>query len=457
MLENKPNHRIQNQNRGIAGLCVIIFLCSLLVSVWMWRQTDVTGYDNELRLRINRDSGKYPRMEFDLAGKITYADQEFSLEAGKKVNVQEMLQRDRFSKKSYPGMEKIVFTLENEGRVNGFLVYLVPEEEISGENEKGRMLFCGIPFLLGVLVTTGIFLHRLFVTNRRVLRPMEEISTSASKIIHGDYDYEVVRVYGTKLREDEIGTLIYSFEMMRDELKAGRKKEAEIKKSQQELISCISHDLKTPLSTIKAYAEGLHDGMAKSEESRKRFTEIILTKTDLIIGMTEELLKFSNAELNKLSIIKTEVYFKGFFEKLMQEMKLYVENAGISFSSACHLEDCLVPMDEKRIGEVLYNLVENSMKYRGEQNPEISIDAYYEGDKIRICVKDNGIGIQAADIPYVFDKFYRAEKSRSGSTPGSGLGLSICKYIVEQHGGEISCSSRKGEGCEMNFSLRLQG
>lgn len=448
---------MQKQNRKIIGACVFVLFCSLLVSIWLWFHVDVTDYDNALRLSINRaGDGTYPMMECDLSGKVTCASPEFLMETGSRVNLLEMLQRDYFSKKMYPGMEKIIYTVEKNGKVEGFRFYLVPEKEVFGNDKKASLLLCTVPFFLGVLISSGIFIYRLLLINRRVLSSMEEISTSASKIIRGDYDYEVARVYGTKLREDEMGTLVYSFELMRDELKAGRKKEAEIKKSQQELISCISHDLKTPLSTIKAYAEGLHDGMAGTEESRRKFAEIILTKTDLIIGMTEELLKFSNAELNKLSIVKNEVYFKGFFEKLMQELKVYVEKAGISFSSTCHMENCLVSMDEQRIGEVLYNLVENSMKYRREKNPEISIAAYYEGDKLGICVRDNGIGIQAADIPYVFDKFYRAEKSRSGSIPGSGLGLSICKYIVEQHGGEITCHSRKGQGCEMVFSISLK-
>ena len=448
---------MQTRNLGMIVFSLLFLVLSFLISLFLWFRMDITVYDNAIRLSINREKeGKYPKMELDLSGTVLFASKEFRVETGSRQNVQEMIQRDRFSRKKYPGMEKVVYTVEKDGSVDGFRIFLVPEQEMEEISIKTRLFFCMVPFLLGVLVCIGMFCHRLFQMNRRVLGSMEEISTSAMKIIRGDYEYEVARVYGTKLREDEMGTLVYSFELMRDELKAGRKKEAELKRSQQELISCISHDLKTPLSTIKAYAEGLHDGMAPTEESRKHFTEIILKKTDLIIGMTEELLKFSNAELNQLSIERKEVYFRGFFDPLMQEIQIYVERAGIRFFHICHIEDCLVSMDEKRIGEVIYNLVENSMKYRQKEDPWILVEVSYDKDRLFIHVKDNGIGIQTADIPYVFDKFYRAEKSRSGSIPGSGLGLSICKYIVEQHGGEICCNSKKGEGCEMVFSLSLR-
>lgn len=113
----------------------------------------------------------------------------------------------------------------------------------------------------------------------------------------------------------------------------------------------------------------------------------------------------------------------------------------------------IVQMDVKRITEVLYNLIENSLKYIGEENGEIHLSAQITRGVPSFHVKDNGVGIGAEDIPYVFDKFYRAEKSRSSNIPGSGLGLSICKYIVNQHGGEIFCTSTKSKGSEFWFTL----
>ena len=113
----------------------------------------------------------------------------------------------------------------------------------------------------------------------------------------------------------------------------------------------------------------------------------------------------------------------------------------------------LVFIDPKRITEVIYNLVENSIKYIDGKKGKIIIEAVREDRFILIKVKDNGVGISSDDIPYVFDKFYRAEKSRSTNVPGSGLGLSICKYIISEHGGEIYCKSGNNIGCEIGFTL----
>lgn len=258
-----------------------------------------------------------------------------------------------------------------------------------------------------------------------------------------------------KVNADEVGELTYSFELMRDELKAKQIREEELKKAQQEMISCISHDLKTPISTVKAYAEGMRDGIARDEETRASYIRIIIEKTNLLIGMIEDLLRISNAQLNQLEICPKEVYFVSFFEKAVKEIEGYVRQQEMEFSFSIELEERLVCMDERRILEVLYNLVENSIKYRRE-NGKIEMIASRQGDDVLIRVLDDGIGISNDDIPYVFDKFYRAEKSRSSSIPGSGLGLSICKYIVEKHGGTIYCKSRKEKGCEIGFTLRLE-
>jgi signal transduction histidine kinase len=169
--------------------------------------------------------------------------------------------------------------------------------------------------------------------------------------------------------------------------------------------------------------------------------------------MINELLEYSNAQLNKLDIIKEEIYFLDFFNPLMIEINVFVKQNGLSFSYEQRLENMLVVIDPKRITEVMYNLVENSIKYIGNKQGKITIEAERQDKFVLIKVKDNGIGISPDDIPYVFDKFYRAEKSRSTSIPGSGLGLSICKYIINEHGGEIYCKSSNHNGCEIGFTL----
>ena len=240
---------------------------------------------------------------------------------------------------------------------------------------------------------------------------------------------------------------------MRDELKSKQIKEEMLKKSQQELISCISHDLKTPISTIKAYSEGLRDNIAKNPEQEADFVKIIINKTDLLISMISELLEYSNAQLNQLDINREEIYFLDYFNSLMNEIKVVAQQNCIEFSFEQNMSDMIVNIDRRRITEVMYNLVENSIKYRGNKKGKITVIVEHQDKYVLVRVKDNGIGISPDDIPYVFDKFYRAEKSRSTSIPGSGLGLSICKYIINAHNGEIYCKSGNNNGCEIGFTL----
>ena len=230
-----------------------------------------------------------------------------------------------------------------------------------------------------------------------------------------------------------------------------------LKRSQKELISCISHDLKTPISTIKAYSEGLRDGIGNTEEKRKKYVEVIIRKSEVITKMINDLSEHSNAELNELKIIKNECYLDMYLKKTILEVKLLVEHYGLTFEYQCNVPNLLVSMDKSRITQVIYNLIENSIKYTNDENGKIKITVFYLEieKKIAFSIMDNGSGISLEDIPYVFNKFYRAEKSRSMSIPGSGLGLSIYKYIVEAHNGNIKCRSNPAAGTEFIFTIDM--
>lgn len=451
------------RNLITAVVATVVILLSAFISIWNCSNIDVKSYDNRARIytsQWNEDvsdgiykARKYPYIVMNLNGNVLYADGMFESEPGEKVNVSETIQMDQSFAKKYPGYSKEVFVLEQGGVASKFVVYLIPQEDAGEPNMKLSVMKSLLPLAAGIMMGLILLVGRILYLNRVVLKPIGEISVSARKIITGNYDYEVIRVYETKIADNEIGDLIYSFELMRDELKNKQVTEEALKKSQQELISSISHDLKTPLSTIKAYAEGLRDGIAVTREDTVHYANVMIAKTNLLIGMIEDLLKFSNAQLNQLTIEKEELYMKKYFENVMSELELYVRQQNLEFSYQYDMEDMIVTIDAKRITEVLYNLVENSIKYSREHG-HIRIRAELDKNVVLIRVMDDGIGISTDDIPYVFDKFYRAEKSRSSSVPGSGLGLSICKYIVEQHGGEIYCRSRKNEGCEIGFTIQ---
>jgi signal transduction histidine kinase len=401
------------------------------------------------------NKGEYPFIVFDLKGEIIYSDSHFNSNIGEKINVQEMLQFDKSFAAKYKNYRKESFVLQKNGTVNRFVVFLIPKDEALRYTSKDKAINVFLPMAAGILVSLILLIFRVIYCKYRILQPLKEISTSAKGIIAGNYDLEVLRTYWKNVNENEVGDLSYAFELMRDELKSKQIREEALKKSQKEMISCISHDLKTPISTIKAYSEALRDNIAKNPQQKREYIGIIINKTNLLIGMINELLECSTAQLNQLDINSEDLYFKDYFNPLMKEIQIYVKQNGFDFTYTCNLPDLLVSIDKKRITEVIYNLVENSMKYMNHVGGRIEIEAEREDKVILVKVSDNGPGISADDIPYVFDMFYRAEKSRSSSVPGSGLGLSICKYIINQHGGEIYCMSTGRIGCEISFTLPL--
>ena len=446
-----------------AAIISAVLFVSLFTSCLIFLTFDFRQYDNNIRLLISEQKneiengiykkGNYPYIVFDLSGKVIYSEQPFLYKAGDSVNVQEMLQYDKSFAQSYKDTVKESFVLQNNGETNGFAVFLIPESEAFKNSNKEKAIGIFAPIFCGVFLSIIIIIIKAIYCKKRIFTPIREISTSAKAIIEGNYDLEVIRTYWRTVDENEVGDLIYAFELMRDELKSKQIKEEMLKKSQQELISCISHDLKTPISTIKAYSEGLRDNIAKNPEQEADFVKIIINKTDLLISMISELLEYSNAQLNQLDINREEIYFLDYFNSLMNEIKVVAQQNCIDFSFEQNMSDMIVNIDRRRITEVMYNLVENSIKYRGNKKGKITVIVEHQDKYVLVRVKDNGIGISPDDIPYVFDKFYRAEKSRSTSIPGSGLGLSICKYIINAHNGEIYCKSGNNNGCEIGFTL----
>lgn len=311
-----------------------------------------------------------------------------------------------------------------------------------------RKMFTGVmlPIIISaVILTLMLFVNAVYI-GKRVYIPVEQISDMAIAICHGDYTGGYDRVSGNSISDCEVSNLIYSVNLMRDEIREQKETADKLRLSEKELVSCISHDLLTPLSTIKAYSEGIRDGIVKEEDERRKYNEVILNKTNTMIDMTRDLLNYSNAQAGQMDMVFSEVMTKDFFISLFEEIRVFTVRKNVDFSYSTGGMNVIAKIDPKRITEVIYNLVENAVKYMDKPERRISADIKVSGSDINIRIEDNGRGIAAEDILYIFDKFYRSEKSRTSSVPGSGLGLSICKYIVDCHKGEIWCESKQGIG-----------
>lgn len=205
---------------------------------------------------------------------------------------------------------------------------------------------------------------------------------------------------------------------------------------------------------FRIYVEAIRDGMAETEEDRYEYTATILRKVDTLNKLIDDLLEHSKENLEVLSINKKEVSIKPFLEKLIEEIDLELLMVNAKFYWDKYIPEGIINIDELRISQVIFNLISNSIKY-SKGILEIKFKAEIKNRYLFIYIEDNGIGIMKEDIPYIFNKFYRGDKSRNYRIPGSALGLSTCKYIVEKHLGEIYCKAIKDSGGIFYFSIPL--
>ena len=252
-----------------------------------------------------------------------------------------------------------------------------------------------------------------------------------------------------------IKELCQDFEEMRLRLKANAEEKVAYDKENKELISNISHDLKTPITAIKGYVEGIMDGVADTPEKMDRYIKTIYNKANEMDLLINELTFYSKIDTNRIPYNFTTISAKQYFGDCAEDLFMELEAKGVQFRYRNYLEtDSKVIVDPEQLRRVISNIVGNSVKYMDKSDPSITMDLKDVGDFVQIELGDNGKGIAAKDLPNIFDRFYRTDASRNSSKGGSGIGLSIVKKIVEEHGGKIWATSEEGVGTTMYFVIR---
>ncbi len=279
--------------------------------------------------------------------------------------------------------------------------------------------------------------------------PLNKLRNATHKIAEGNLNF-TMEVTG----DDEISDLCRDFEEMRKRLLESTEQKLEYDQESKELISNISHDLKTPLTAIKGYVEGIMDGVADTPEKMDRYIRTIYNKTNDMDRLINELNFYSKIEANRIPYTFNKINVKNYFEDCVEEMGIELESKGFAFSYKNEVaDDVEVIADAEQIKRVINNIVSNSVKYMNKSEPRIDIRVKDVGDFVQIEIEDNGRGIGTKELPNIFERFYRADASRH-SAGGSGIGLSIVKKIIEDHGGKIWASSTLGKGTVMYFVLR---
>ena len=298
--------------------------------------------------------------------------------------------------------------------------------------------------LISVALVVGLWVYRSIAV------PLVKLKKATQNIKEGNLDF-VLDVEG----KDEFSELCQDFEEMRRRLKESTEEKSLMEKENRELISNISHDLKTPITAVKGYVEGIMDGVADTPEKMDRYVRTIYNKTNEMDHLINELTFYSKIDTNRIPYTFSKLNVEDYFADCSEEVGLELETRGIELVYANYVEkDVMVIADGEQIRRVIHNIISNAIKYMDKPKGIIQIRIKDVGDFIQIEIEDNGKGIGPKDLPYIFDRFYRTDVSRNSSKGGSGIGLSIVKKILEDHGGKVWATSRLGIGTIMYFVLR---
>lgn len=280
--------------------------------------------------------------------------------------------------------------------------------------------------------------------------PLNQLKEATNNIKNGNLDFTVE---GCDV--EEINDLCEDFEDMRRRLKATTEEKMNFDRESKALISNISHDLKTPITAVKGYVEGIMDGVADTPEKMDRYIRTIYTKANDMDRLINELTFYSKIDTNRIPYTFSKVCVVDYFDDCVEELSMELEERGMLLTYDNRVEpDVMIIADVEQLKRVINNIISNSIKYMDKSPGKIQIRLKDVGDFIQVEIEDNGKGIEARNVPYIFERFYRTDASRNSAKGGSGIGLSIVKKILDDHGGKVWATSVEGEGTTIYFVIR---
>ena len=312
------------------------------------------------------------------------------------------------------------------------------------------LILMGILFvvvvILIIILTNGVLTYHV---SKSIIDPLNVLKSAALKIKNGELDSEIV--YKQK---DEIGEVVDSFEQMRKKLKSSLNNQIKYEENRKELISNISHDLRTPITAIKGYIEGIRDGVADSPEKIEKYMNTISLKADALEHLIEELFLFSKLDLKKVQFDFKEINLVSFFKDCLEELNFDYKDLHINYDFK-DSGTAIVSADPSHLKRVISNIIDNADKYNDKDKKIINARIRKKDSNFyQLEIEDNGRGISKENLPYIFDRLYRADLSRTMDKKGSGIGLSIAKQIIEGHNGKILAKSEPGKGTTIIIELK---
>ena len=305
--------------------------------------------------------------------------------------------------------------------------------------------------MIAILVITGMIIS--IWLSRGILTPIAKMTAAIRNVRDGNLDIPMQSDTGVT----EVDELCDAFEEMRVRLKEANEEKVRFDEQNRELISNISHDLRTPITAIKGYCEGIMDGVANTPEKQEKYIRTIYNKVVDMDSLINELSFYSKITTNRIPYNFNKVDVHAFFGDAADEIRDEMLNRDIHFTYENDVpEGTYVIADVEQITRVLNNLISNSVKYNNKTDKNIGIYVSMSASgEVQVEERDNGMGIEKKNLPNIFDRFYRTDSSRNSSKGGSGIGLSIVRKIIEDHGGRVWAASELGEGTSIFFTLRV--
>ena len=296
-------------------------------------------------------------------------------------------------------------------------------------------------YLISAIIPTLVLFVALYLVTYRMIKPLRLMSQAAKAMAKGDFSKRI-----PVTSDDEVGQLAVSFNKMTNSL-------SRLEDMRKSFVADISHELKTPMTTISGFIDGIIDGTIERDKQGE-YLEIVSSEVKRLSRMVESMLSLSKIESGEFVIKPEKFNFKELLLNIVISQERSIEQRGIDIEGLDTIPDVTIDADRDLIYRVVYNLVDNAIKFAGDSG-YIKFKLDVDSKQMVFCIKNSGKGIPAGDLPYVFERFYKVDKSRSNNRNSMGLGLYIVKTIVKNHNGSISVSSKENEFTAFTITLPL--